>query len=315
VIPKDATVLVTGAGGSIGSEVCRQLRHTRLVLLDHSEFGLYTVAGETGGIPVLGSCMDEQFVRCVMAKYRPAYVFHTAAYKHVPMLEGENAFVGTRNNVLSTLHVLRHATGRVVLVSTDKAVNPSCIMGASKRLCELLAMEHGAVAVRFGNVQGSSGSVLPAFQRQIEAGGPVTVTDPYVERYFMSVADAARLTIRAGVSGQACRIYALEMGAPISILALAQQMIAGRDIAIEFIGLRPGEKLREELAYEHEERAQTPYDGIYELSTARTYRVAGRLGWLNRSEASFEETRAFLYGILAERPAAVRHGHLSVVKH
>ncbi len=316
MIPKDATVLITGAGGSIGAEVCRQLRHTNLVLLDQSEYGLYAISQEVGGIPVLGSCSDEALVLETMMRHRPAYVFHVAAYKHVPMLEGGNAFVGVRNNVLGTLYTARHATGRYVLVSTDKAVNPSCVMGASKRLSELVAIEHGGVVVRFGNVEGSSGSVVPAFKRQIAAGGPVTVTAPSVERYFMSIGQAARLVITAGIAGRAAHTYMLEMGAPVRILDLAKRMIAesGKPIAIEFIGLRPGEKLSEELHYEHEAKATTGHPGIFELSSPRRYRVSGRLDFLRRPLASFDETRAFLSGILTERPAAIRHRHLSVVK-
>ncbi len=312
MIPKDATVIVTGAGGSIGSELCRQLAHTNLILFEHSEYALYCIAQEVGGVPVLGSCLDEALVKAVWDKFRPAYVFHTAAYKHVPMLEGHNAFVGVRNNVLSTLITAGATEGRYVLISTDKAVEPSSIMGASKRLCELITTALGGSIVRFGNVMNSTGSVIPAFRSQIAKGGPVTVTHPDVERYFISISEAVRLVLAAAELPQAT--YMLEMQ-KLKIVDLARQMIAdsGLQIPIEFTGLRPGEKISESIHYPAERKVATGYKDIYALHS-RTPKVCHRLGWLQRGWATFEETRDWLTKILSQSPAAVGYRNLSVVK-
>ena len=310
MIPAGTNVLVTGAGGSIGSELCRKLAHTNLILLEQSEYALYCIAQEVNGAQVLGSCADDGLVRTVINNYRPAYVFHTAAYKHVPMLESANAFAGVRNNVLGTLATLKATEGRYVLISTDKAVEPSCIMGASKRLCELLVMEYGGTVVRFGNVLGSSGSVIPAFRRQIEAGGPVTVTHPEVERYFLTIPQAVDLVLKASELPPAT--YMLDMP-KVKIMDLAREMIGGKDIKIEFTGLRPGEKLTESLSYPYERKAETPHAAIYSL-TSKTPKVSHRLSWLNRDWASFEETRDWLTSVLTQCSPAVSHGHLSVVK-
>jgi FlaA1/EpsC-like NDP-sugar epimerase len=277
------TVLVTGAGGSIGSELCRQIlqqRPSRLVLLEMSEAALFGIDDELRRlrrsedadveiIPELGSLENGPATDRVFKRFRPQVVFHAAAYKHVPLVE-RNVVAGVRNNVFGTLNVARaalnHRAERFILVSTDKAVRPTNVMGASKRVCELilqaLASQQSYTAfsmVRFGNVLGSSGSVVPQFERQIASGGPVTVTHREVTRFFMTIPEAAELVIQAGAMARGGEVYLLDMGEPVKIYELAQAMIrlAGLevrdennrdgDIAIEEIGLRPGEKLYEEL--------------------------------------------------------------------
>ena len=282
------TVLVTGAGGSIGAELCRQIaqfRPTRLVFFDLSEFALYSVTQEFADrhpeVPVaaaIGDAKNEARLAEVFERYRPDVVFHAAAYKHVPLMEEENAFEAVRNNVLSTIAVARAAQAggaeKFVLVSTDKAVNPVNIMGASKRLAEMAcqAMQDKAglqgvtqfVIVRFGNVLGSTGSVVPRFREQIAHGGPVTVTHPDIQRYFMSIPEAAQLVLQAALMGRGGEIYVLDMGEPVKIAELARQMIrlsgfAESDIRIEYTGLRPGEKLYEEPLAAAEKSLPTPH--------------------------------------------------------
>ncbi len=275
-------VLVTGAGGSIGTELCRQLLDMQpecLVLLDHSEFALYEIDQELQAllepgrkcriVPVLGSVTDAALMRRLMDEYRIEVVLHAAAYKHLPMVE-MNRLVGLENNVLGTRVVARAAADagveRFILVSSDKAVRPTSVMGASKRMAEMVVQDMAARGtgtkfsmVRFGNVLGSSGSVLPRFQRQIEAGGPVTLTHRRATRFFMTVSEAVSLVLLAGTYAQGGEVFVLDMGKPVQILKLARQMIrhAGYtvrdadnpdgDIEIVEIGLRPGEKLHEEL--------------------------------------------------------------------
>ncbi|MBL8417609.1 MAG: polysaccharide biosynthesis protein, partial [Dechloromonas sp.] len=279
------TVLVTGAGGSIGSELCRQVARfgpARLVLFEQSEFALYTVeqwfavhVPEIELIPLAGDVKDAARLDEVFATYRPQSVFHAAAYKHVPLMEVGNAWQAVRNNVLGTLMLgecaIRHGAERFVLISTDKAVNPTNVMGATKRLaemvCEALHRQGGATQfemVRFGNVLGSTGSVIPKFQAQIARGGPVTVTDPEITRYFMSIPEAAQLVLQAAAMGQGGEIFVLDMGEPVKIVDLARKMIqlsgyAEGEIRIEFSGLRPGEKLYEELLADAEETRETPH--------------------------------------------------------
>ena len=286
-------VMVTGAGGSIGSELCRQIARVGprwLVLVDHAEGNLFEIARELEedrhvrtAVPVLADCKEEERLREVMAEYRPTIVFHAAAYKHVVLLE-QNPVEAVRNNALSTRLVARVAgesgVENFVLVSSDKAVMPATVMGASKALAEW-AVEAAAVkypqtryaTVRFGNVLASSGSVVPIFRRQIAAGGPVTVTDPRMKRYFMTIPEAVQLIIRAGSLGERSgEIYVLEMGEPISILELAEQMIRlsglepERDIAIEIVGARPGEKFHEELFNPSEHPQPTPAQRIMRAS-------------------------------------------------
>jgi FlaA1/EpsC-like NDP-sugar epimerase len=278
------TVLVTGAGGSIGSELCRQIARfapRRIVLLDNSEFSLYSIEQEfcdryahVAVTPVIGDAKDERRVGEVFARYRPQVVFHAAAYKHVPLMEEDNAFEAVANNVVSTITVARAAqrsgTGKFVLVSTDKAVNPANVMGASKRLAEMACQalqarnEMQLVIVRFGNVLGSTGSVVPRFREQIARGGPLTVTHPEIQRYFMSIPEAAQLVLQAGMMGRGGEIYVLDMGEPVKIVDLARQMIrlsgfSEDDIRIEYTGLRPGEKLYEEPLADAERSLPTPH--------------------------------------------------------
>jgi FlaA1/EpsC-like NDP-sugar epimerase len=278
------SVLVTGAGGSVGAELCRQIarfRPARIVLFENSEFALYSIEQEFRdrfpGVPIaaaIGDAKDERRVNEVFSRHRPQVVFHAAAYKHVPLMEDENCFQAVANNVLSTAVVARAAeragAEKFVLVSTDKAVNPANVMGASKRLAELVcqalqpASRTQFVIVRFGNVLGSTGSVVPRFREQIARGGPVTVTHPEIQRYFMSIPEAAQLVLQAALMGQGGEIYVLDMGEPVRIADLARQMIrlsgfSDGDIRIEYTGLRPGEKLFEEPLADAEKTLPTPH--------------------------------------------------------
>ena len=282
-------VMVTGAGGSIGSELCRQLAFLgprRLVLLERNESNLYHLEQELREMKVpaplaavLGDICDRPCLDRAFAAHRPDAVLHAAAYKHVPLLE-ENAPEAVRNNVLGTRCLVEAAvrwrTERFVLVSTDKAVRPSSVMGCTKRVAELICRKAGEAAggqtafvtVRFGNVLDSDGSVVPLFRRQIARGGPVTVTHAEVTRYFMSIPEAAGLVLTAGAVGEGSRTYVLEMGSPVRIADLAREMIGlaglvpGRDVEIVYTGLRPGEKLHEELWYAEEELAPTAHPGV-----------------------------------------------------
>ena len=283
------TVLVTGAGGSIGSELCRQIAAIgpeRLVLVERSEPALAEVARElnqergfSATVPILGDVRDRPKMRRVFERYRPAVVFHAAAYKHVPLVEA-NAIESVRNNVLATKVIAEvaseYAAKRFVLVSTDKAVNPKSVLGQTKAVCEWIVGAAAAresngtrfLSVRFGNVLGSSGSVIPLFRRQIASGGPVTVTHPDMTRYFMTIPEAAQLIIQAGAIGESGDVFVLDMGTPVKIVDLARNMIRlsgkepDRDIAIEFVGTRPGEKLHEELWDEVESAAPTSHPKI-----------------------------------------------------
>ncbi|TXT39075.1 MAG: polysaccharide biosynthesis protein CapD [Comamonadaceae bacterium] len=279
------TVLVTGAGGSIGSELCRQIlqqQPRQLLLLEHSEFALYTLHRELEGwcqahatavelVPLLATVVDRRRLDWICTNFRPHTVYHAAAYKHVPMVEC-NPSQGIINNVLGTLQMAQAAVAvgvsRFVLVSTDKAVRPTNLMGASKRMAELVLQAMSSQAensgtcfsmVRFGNVLGSSGSVVPLFRDQLARGGPLTVTHPEVTRYFMSIPEAVQLVLQAAVMAQGGEVFVLEMGQPVKILDLAYRLVElsglqvrdaqqpDGDVGIEFIGLRPGEKLYEEL--------------------------------------------------------------------
>jgi FlaA1/EpsC-like NDP-sugar epimerase len=270
--------MVTGAGGSIGSELCRQIARVgaaQLVLVDHAEDNLFAIERELiedrhvlNVAAVVADCKEEERMREVFGEHRPAVVFHAAAYKHVAMMEA-NPVEAVRNNALAT-RVMARVAGDAgvhifVLVSTDKAVAPATVMGASKALAEwqVEAACHRHpdtvfTAVRFGNVLGSSGSVVPIFRRQIANGGPVTVTDPEMTRYFMTIPEAVQLIVQAGSMARGGEVFVLEMGEPVRIMDLAEQMIRlsglepGRDIAIQIVGARPGEKTHEDLfnAYE-----------------------------------------------------------------
>jgi FlaA1/EpsC-like NDP-sugar epimerase len=290
------TVLITGAGGSIGSELCRQVAAfapAQLVLLELSEFNLYTLEQELGesfpGLPLVrlvGDVKNQAQMRELCLRWRVQVVFHAAAYKHVPLLEAHNAAAALRNNTLGTWHAaLAAAEARAelfVLVSTDKAVNPTNVMGATKRAAEMivssLAAEHPDtrfVAVRFGNVLGSSGSVIPKFKEQIAKGGPVTVTHPEIIRYFMTIPEAARLVLQAATVGESGQVLVLDMGEPVKIADLARDLIrlAGHtpdEIAIEYTGLRPGEKLYEELLAAEDDTLPTPVPRLRVARLAHT---------------------------------------------
>jgi FlaA1/EpsC-like NDP-sugar epimerase len=290
-----ATVLVTGAGGSIGSELCRQaasLGAGRIILVDHSENALVAVERElqrernyTATVPALADVRDPGKVRRLFERHQPSVVFHAAAYKHVPLMEA-NPLESVRNNVFGTRVLAElaaeHGVKRFVLVSTDKAVRPKNVLGQTKALCEWIVEAAAAlegngtkfISVRFGNVLGSSGSVIPLFRRQIARGGPVTVTHPDMERYFMTIPEAVQLIVQAGAIGDSGDIFVLDMGEPVKIIDLAHNMIRlsgkepERDIAIEFIGVRPGEKLHEDLWGEGEASETTSHPKILRAATA-----------------------------------------------
>jgi FlaA1/EpsC-like NDP-sugar epimerase len=288
------TVMVTGAGGSIGSELCRQIvrfKPQRLMLYEQSEFALYLIEQELRvsqpGLEcefLIGDVRDARRLDEVMGQYRPAVVFHAAAYKHVPLMEQRNSWQAVRNNVHGTMCVARaaqaHGVSKFVLISTDKAVNPTNVMGATKRLAEMVCQglqqplanldggNQGSstrfVIVRFGNVLGSNGSVIPKFREQIAKGGPVTVTHPEITRYFMSIPEAAQLVLQAGLMGNGGEIFVLDMGEPVKIAELARELIrlsglSEEDIKIEYTGLRPGEKLYEELLADSERTLPTQH--------------------------------------------------------
>lgn len=277
-------VLVTGGGGSIGSELCRQLARFapgKLVLFESSEFALYNIEQELQrAFPYLeilylaGDVRDPLRIDQVFAQFRPDVVFHAAAYKHVPLMEKQNAWQAVRNNVMGTWLVgeaaCRYNVDKFVLISTDKAVNPTNVMGATKRLAEIVCQGLGQgqktrfVVVRFGNVLGSNGSVIPKFKEQIATGGPITVTHPDITRFFMSIPEAAQLLMQAGCMGKGGEIFVLDMGESVKIVDLARDMIrlsglTEEDIRIKFTGLRPGEKLYEELLADSEHTLETPH--------------------------------------------------------
>jgi FlaA1/EpsC-like NDP-sugar epimerase len=281
------TVLVSGGGGSIGSELCRQiarLRPAALVLFENNEFNLFEIERELRGkFPdltlhaYLGDVRDRASVVRAFERFQPQVVFHAAAYKHVPMLESQ-AREAVRNNVLGTRLMAqtadRFGCNAFVMISTDKAVNPANVMGATKRVAEIYCQSFAQrsrtrfITVRFGNVLGSAGSVIPIFQQQIKAGGPVTVTHKDMTRYFMTIPEAAQLIMQSAVMGQGGEIFVLDMGEPVRISYLAEQMIRlsgkipGQEIEIVYTGLRPGEKLYEELFYAQEEYKPTGHDKI-----------------------------------------------------
>jgi FlaA1/EpsC-like NDP-sugar epimerase len=278
---------VTGAGGSIGSELCRQIAGfmpKTLVLFESSEFALYNIEQELEKnfsqldiVYIAGDVRDDMRLEQVFGEYLPKVVFHAAAYKHVPLMELHNAWQAVRNNVFGTWRVARcaqkHGVEKFVLISTDKAVNPTNVMGTTKRLAEIICQglqrPEGTrfVIVRFGNVLGSNGSVIPKFRDQIAKGGPITVTHPEITRYFMSIPEAAQLVMQAGYMGKGGEIFVLDMGLPVKIVDLAKELIRlsglkEDDIKIEFTGLRPGEKLYEELLADDENTLPTPHSKL-----------------------------------------------------
>jgi FlaA1/EpsC-like NDP-sugar epimerase len=308
---RDETVLITGAGGSIGSELCRQAARAgaaRLILVDQAESALYEIERELvddrgfpASVPVIADIGNREKLRQVFDRYRPGVVFHAAAYKHVPMMEA-NPLESVRNNVLATKVVAQVAVefeaSRFVLISTDKALNAQAVYGQSKAICEWIVEAYGAredvstrfVAVRFGNVLDSAGSVIRIFKRQIAKGGPVTVTNPEMTRFFMTTPEAVSLVIQAGSIGGRGEIFVLDMGEPVQILELARSMIRlsgkepDRDIPIEFIGVRAGEKLHEELWGENEVVDETAHPKIHRASRPPVDGV-----WLEEELGSLEQ--------------------------
>ncbi|MBI5006870.1 MAG: polysaccharide biosynthesis protein [Nitrosomonadales bacterium] len=294
----DKVVLVTGAGGSIGSELCRQIARfapRKLVLFDAGEHALYTIEQELGKtfprldiVYLAGDVKDDMRLEQVFGEYKPSSVFHAAAYKHVPLMERLNAWQAVRNNVFGTWRVAacaqRHGVEKFVLISTDKAVNPTNVMGTTKRLAEIICQglqkPDGTrfVIVRFGNVLGSNGSVIPKFREQIANGGPITVTHPEITRFFMSIPEAAQLVMQAGYMGKGGEIFVLDMGEPVKIVDMAKDLIRlsglnEEDIRIEFTGLRPGEKLYEELLADDESTLPTPHPKL-RIAQARSVGAA-----------------------------------------
>ena len=302
-------VMVTGAGGSIGSELCRQIaafQPAMLVLYEVSEFAMYKVDEQLReAFPdllvqsVVGDIKNVRRVNQVMHQFSPSLVFHAAAYKHVPLMEEDNAWEAVQNNVWGTYIVARaaieHGVKKFVFVSTDKAVNPTNVMGATKRLAEMVCQALQANSstrfemVRFGNVLGSAGSVIPKFQEQIDRGGPVTITHPEMVRYFMSIPEAAQLVLQAGCMGLGGEVFVMDMGEPVRIVDLARDMIrlselSESDIRIVYSGLRPGEKLFEELLADDEHTRATPHPKL-RIAKAREVDpdwLQGLLAWLNQ---------------------------------
>ncbi|MBQ4230536.1 MAG: polysaccharide biosynthesis protein, partial [Salinivirgaceae bacterium] len=284
---KDKTMLVTGAAGSIGSEIVRQLikfEPRNIVLFDQAETPMYDIEMElrdtcsaSNITIVIGDITDHQRVEEVFAEFKPEIVYHAAAYKHVPMMEN-NPVEAVRNNVIGTRLIadmaVKYGVKRFVMVSTDKAVNPTNVMGASKRIAEIYTQSLNGksttlfITTRFGNVLGSNGSVIPRFKKQIEEGGPITVTHPQITRYFMTIPEACQLVLEAGASGKGGEIFIFDMGKSVKIVDLAKKMIKlsglelGRDIQITYTGLRPGEKLYEELLANKENTIPTPHPQI-----------------------------------------------------
>ncbi len=319
-------VLVTGGGGSIGSEICRQVatfHPKKLLILDIYENCAYELQQELKQLygnrldfdVLIASIRDEERIREIFSLYRPSVVFHAAAHKHVPLLES-NVREAIKNNVFGTLNVARcadeYGAKSFVLISSDKAVNPTSVMGATKRIAEMIIQtmdkrsQTEFVAVRFGNVLGSAGSVIPLFQKQIAQGGTVTITDPQMVRYFMTAQEAVRLVIQAGSIAQGGEIFVLDMGKPVKIVDLAKDLIRlsgfepDTDIKIEFIGLRPGEKLFEELFLDEEGTlrkthekifVEKPFDLEYEKVISDVHSLNGQL-------SDVEELRKRIFGIV-----------------
>lgn len=317
-------VLVTGAGGSIGSELCRQIARfgiSRLVCVDASEYAIYALEQELhAAYPQLyvqyftANVREPDRLRAIFKICQPGLVFHAAAYKHVPLMEQHNEIEAIRTNILGTLNTARVAgefgVKRFVLISTDKAVNPTNIMGATKRVAERVVQSVAEefpntqfVPVRFGNVLGSSGSVVPLFSQQIAQGGPITVTHPDIVRYFMTIPEAARLVLQAGLMGRSGQIYVLDMGEPVKIAELARMMIrlsgkSEQDIPITYTGLRPGEKLYEELLANDESTEPTPHPKlrIAKISRQQNLMLADVSAWADAQNAPADgmEIRAWL---------------------
>ncbi len=321
-------VLVTGGGGSIGGELCRQIARanpSRLILLDIYENSAYDIQQELREaypkldlVVLIGSVRNTLRVDSIMKKYCPDIIYHAAAHKHVPLME-DSPHEAIKNNVFGTYNMAvmadRYHCKRFVLISTDKAVNPTNIMGASKRICELIIQSMDAksgtdyVAVRFGNVLGSNGSVIPLFKKQIDAGGPVTVTHPDINRFFMTISEAVSLVLEAGADAQGGEIFVLDMGEPVKIADMAENLIRlsgfrpGQDIQIQYTGLRPGEKLYEEIMMDDEDLRKTSNNRIYiakplELNVEMFYETLEKLKEIAYDEES--DIRGAVKGIVPE---------------
>ena len=321
---KDKVILVTGGGGSIGSELCRQIsshKPKQLIIFDIYENSAYDIQQELKTkypdlnlVVLIGSVRNTNRVNSVFEKYHPDIVYHAAAHKHVPLME-DSPNEAIKNNVLGTWKVAEaaatHGTKRFVMISTDKAVNPTNIMGASKRMCEMIVQAYNRrsetefVAVRFGNVLGSNGSVIPLFKKQIAAGGPVTVTHPNIIRYFMTIPEAVSLVLQAGAYAKGGEIFVLEMGEPVKILDLAVNLIRlsgyipGEDIQIQFTGLRPGEKLYEEMLMEEEGLQDTANSKIHigkpiEFDEDKFFAELEKMKEESKEEASDDEIRKWV---------------------
>jgi FlaA1/EpsC-like NDP-sugar epimerase len=317
------TIMLTGAGGSIGSELCRQIARfgpSRLVLFELSEFALYQIEQDLGErfphlplVRLVGDVKDLDALRRAMAAHQPQLVFHAAAYKHVPLMEDDNAWIALRNNTLGTYQVAQvaaeHGVKRFVLISTDKAVNPTNVMGATKRAAEMVVSHWAAqapatrfMAVRFGNVLGSSGSVIPKFKEQIAKGGPVTVTHPEITRFFMTIPEAAQLVLQAAALAETGQVFVMDMGKSVKIADLARQLIhlsghTEAEIPIVFSGLRPGEKLFEELLADADTTLPTPHPRL------RLAQLNGELpaDWIARLMALAADEQAALPATLRAR--------------
>ena len=319
---RDKVVLVTGAGGSIGSEICRQIMRVgpkQLLLLGHGENSIYLINQELKNIykdgpiiPIIADIRDKQQLDQIFTQYNPQVVFHAAAHKHVPLMEIQ-PMAAVLNNIYGTRNVAdvagRHGVERFVMISTDKAVNPTSVMGATKRVAEKVIISMNDtydtkyITVRFGNVLGSRGSVIPLFKKQIEAGGPVTVTDPEMTRYFMTIPEASQLVLQAGAMGKGGEVFLLDMGEPVKIIDLARNMIRlsglepDKDIHIKITGLRPGEKKYEELLTSEEGTNRTNHTKIFEAALDTVDR-----DWLIEKISTFDscETDMDVIGVLQD---------------
>ena len=319
---RDKVVLVTGAGGSIGSEICRQIMRVgpkQLLLLGHGENSIYLINQELKNIykdgpiiPIIADIRDKQQLDQIFTQYNPQVVFHAAAHKHVPLMEIQ-PMAAVLNNIYGTRNVAdvagRHGVERFVMISTDKAVNPTSVMGATKRVAEKVIISMNDtydtkyITVRFGNVLGSRGSVIPLFKKQIEAGGPITVTDPEMTRYFMTIPEASQLVLQAGAMGKGGEVFLLDMGEPVKIIDLARNMIRlsglepDKDIHIKITGLRPGEKKYEELLTSEEGTNRTNHTKIFEAPLDTVDR-----DWLIDKIATFDscETDMDVIGVLQD---------------
>ena len=319
---RDKVILVTGAGGSIGSEICRQIMRVgpkQLLLLGHGENSIYLINQELKNIykdgpiiPIIADIRDKQQLDQIFTQYNPQVVFHAAAHKHVPLMEIQ-PMAAVLNNIYGTRNVAdvagRHGVERFVMISTDKAVNPTSVMGATKRVAEKVIISMNDtydtkyITVRFGNVLGSRGSVIPLFKKQIEAGGPVTVTDPEMTRYFMTIPEASQLVLQAGAMGKGGEVFLLDMGEPVKIIDLARNMIRlsglepDKDIHIKITGLRPGEKKYEELLTSEEGTNRTNHTKIFEAPLDTVDR-----DWLIEKISTFDscETDMDVIGVLQD---------------